>query len=104
MILSATVSSAVKFTNCLIAGTLFPCCLHNVVAYSVAEWLVCWTQVLKGLGSDCSCNAVGNSLRRTVYTHCASVYQAAKLVTALLRVARVTAVLVESNGSLLLGL
>ena len=58
MILSATVSSAVKFTNCFIAGTLFPCCLHNVMAYSVAEWLVCWTQVLKGLGSDCSCNAV----------------------------------------------
>ena len=32
---------------------------------------------------------------------CACVYLAAKLVTALLRVARVTADLVESNGSLL---
>jgi len=29
----------------------------------------------------------GNSLRQTVYTHCASVHQAAKLVAALLRVA-----------------
>ena len=46
----------------------------------------------------------GNSLRQTVNTHCASVHQAAKLVAALLRVARVTAGLVESNGSLLPGL
>jgi len=33
----------------------------------------------------------GNSLRQTVHTHCASVRQAAKLVAALLRVARVMA-------------
>jgi len=46
----------------------------------------------------------GNSLRQTVYTHCASVHQAAKLVAALLRVAGVTAGLVESNGSLPAGL
>ena len=46
----------------------------------------------------------GNSLRQTVHTHCAFVHQAAKLVAALLRVARVTAGLAESNGSLLLGL
>jgi len=43
---------------------------------------------------------LGNSLRQTVYTHRASVHQAAKLVAALLRVARVTAGLEESNGSL----
>ena len=43
----------------------------------------------------------GNSLRQTVHTHRASVDQAAKLIAALLRVARVTAGLVESNGSLL---
>jgi len=42
--------------------------------------------------------------RQTVHTHCASVHQAAKLVAALLRVAGVTAGLVESNGSLPLGL
>ena len=42
----------------------------------------------------------GNSLRQTVHTHCASVHQAAKLVAALLRVARVTVGLAESNGSL----
>ena len=46
----------------------------------------------------------GNSLRQTVHIHCASVHQAAKLVAALLRVARVTAGLAESNGSLLPGL
>jgi len=42
----------------------------------------------------------GNSLRQTVHTRRASVHQAAKLVTALLRVAGVTAGLAESNGSL----
>jgi len=41
----------------------------------------------------------GNSLRQTAHTHCASVHQAAKLVAALLRVARVTEGLAESNGS-----
>ena len=46
----------------------------------------------------------GNSLRQTVHTHRASVYQAAKLVAALLRVAEVTVGLVESNGSLPPGL
>ena len=66
---------------------------------SVAEWLACWTQAQKGLS--------GNSLRQTVHTHRASVHQAAKLVAALLRVARVTAGLAEtseSNGSLPPGL
>jgi len=46
----------------------------------------------------------GNSLRQTVHTHCASVHQAAKLVTAFLRVAEVTAGLAESKGSLPPGL
>ena len=45
-----------------------------------------------------------NSLRQTVHTHRASVHQAAKLIAALLRVARVTAGLAESNGSLPPGL
>jgi len=45
-----------------------------------------------------------NSLGQTVHTHCASVHQAAKLAAALLRVARITAGLMESNGSLPLGL
>ena len=46
----------------------------------------------------------GNSFRQTVHTHRASVYQAAKLVAALLMVARVTVDLAESNGSLPPGL
>jgi len=46
----------------------------------------------------------GNSLRQTVHAHCAPVHQAAKLAAALLRVARVTAGLAESNGSLPAGL
>jgi len=46
----------------------------------------------------------GNSLRQTVHAHRASVHQAVKLVAALLRVARVTAGLEESNGSIPPGL
>ena len=46
----------------------------------------------------------GNSLRQTVHTHRASVHQTAKMVACLLRVARVTAGLAESNGSLPPGL
>ena len=46
----------------------------------------------------------GNSLRQTVHNHRASVHQAAKLVAALLSVARVTAGLAKSNGSLPPGL
>jgi len=45
-----------------------------------------------------------NSLRQTVYTYCTSVHQAEKLVAALLRIARVTAGLAQSNGSLPPGL
>jgi len=37
-------------------------------------------------------------LRQTVHTHRASVHQAAKLIAALFRVARVTAGMAESNG------
>ena len=44
------------------------------------------------------------SQSHTVHTHRASVHQAAKLVAAILRVARVTAGLAESNGSLPPGL
>jgi len=70
---------------------------------SVAEWLACWTQVQKAWVQIASRDS-GNSLRQTVYTHCASVHHAAELVAALLRVACLTAGMVESNGSLLLGL
>jgi len=68
---------------------------------SVAEWLACWTQAQKGLGSNRSRDAVGNRLR---HTRRATVHQAAKSVAALLRVARVTAGLAEINGSLPPGL
>jgi len=44
------------------------------------------------------------TLRQTVHTHRSSVHQAAKLVAVLLRVARVTAGLAKSNGSLPPGL
>ena len=71
---------------------------------SVAEWLACWTQAQKGLGSNAVATLSGNSLRQTVHTHRVSVHQAAKLVTVLLRVARITAGLAESNGSLQPGL
>ena len=72
---------------------------------SVAEWLACWIQAEKGLWDQTAAVMLsGNSLMQTVYTHCASVQQAAKLVADLLRVARVTAGLAESNGSLPPGL
>jgi len=69
----------------------------------VAKWLACWTQVQKGLGlnqSECCRVTVLGKL----FTHCASIHQAAKLVEALLRVAGVTAGLAESKDSLLPGL
>jgi len=65
---------------------------------SVAEWLACWTQTQKGLGSNY------NSLTQTVHTHRTCVHQAAKPVATLLRVVWVTAGLAESNGSLPPGL
>jgi len=71
---------------------------------SVVEWLACWTQAQKGLGSIGAATLSRNSRRQTVHTHRASVHQAAKLVAALLRVARVTAGMADSNGSLPPGL
>ena len=71
---------------------------------SVAEWLACWTQAQKARVQIAAATLSGNSLRQTVHTHRASVHQAAKLVAALVRVARVTAGLAESNGSLPPGL
>jgi len=57
------------------------------------------------VGLGFAATLLGNSLRQTVHTHCASVHQlAAKLVAALLRVAGVTTGLAESNGSLPPGL
>ena len=75
-----------------------------LTAGSVAEWLVCWTQVQKARVQIAAATLSGNSLRQTVHTHRASVHQAAKLVAALLRVAGVTAGLAESNGSLPAGI
>ena len=64
-----------------------------------------WTHAQKGLGSKTAgATLSSNSLRQTVYTHCTSVHQAAKLVAALLEIASVTAGLAESNGSLPPGL
>ena len=57
----------------------------------VAEWLACWTQAQKDHNRDLFKSVAtlsGNSLRQTVHTRRASVHQAAKLVAALLRVAR----------------
>ena len=71
---------------------------------SIAEWLACWTQAQKAWVQITAATLLGNSLRQTVHTRCASFHQAAKLIAVLLRVARVTAGLAESNGSLLPGL
>jgi len=61
---------------------------------------VCWTQAQVQV-QIAAVMLSGNSLRQTVHTHRASVHQAAKMAAALLRAARVTAGLEESNGSLL---
>jgi len=73
---------------------------------SVAEWLVCWTQAQQAWVQIAATTLSGNSLRQTAHSHRASVHQAAKLVAALLRAARVslTVGLAESNGSLPSGL
>jgi len=73
---------------------------------SVAEWLACWSG-LRRRRAWVQIGAVtlsGYSLRQTVHTNRASVHQAAKLVAALLSVARISAGLEESNGSLPPGL
>ena len=54
---------------------------------SVAEWLACWTQAQKARVQIAVATVSDNSFRQTVHTHCASVYQAAKLAAALLMVA-----------------
>ena len=72
---------------------------------SVAEWLACWTPALcRALVPIAAATLSGNRLRQTVHTRRVSVHHTAKLIATLLRVARVTAGLAESNGSLPLGL
>jgi len=67
--------------------TIFSFCFTSPVfkSYSRGGSLAEWTQVQKGPGSNRIRDAVGNSLRQTVHTHCASVHQTAKLAAALLR-------------------
>ena len=80
-------------------------CTHcNATGGSVAEWLACWTQAQKARVQIAVAMLSSNSLKQSVHTHCASVHQAAKLVAAVLRVARVTEGQAESNGSLPPGL
>ena len=65
---------------------------------SVAEWLVCaGLRRRRARVKIAAAKLSGNSLRQTVHTHRASVHQAAKLAATLLRVARITAGLAESN-------
>ena len=79
--------------------------VHAMTRYCLYGGSVaCWTQAQKARVQMAVATLSGNSLRQTVHTRRASVHQAAKLVAALLRVAGVTAGLVESNGSLPPGL
>jgi len=69
----------------------------------LSEWLgsrVVSVLDSSAVGPIAAATLSGSSIRQTVHTHRASVHQAAKLVAALLRVAEVTAGLVESNHSL----
>jgi len=89
--------SCTRQFNCTTAAGLY-----------VIGWLGSWVvSVLDSEGPGFKSHprrCQGNSLRQTVHTHCASVYQAAKFLAALLRVVGVIAVLAENNGSLLPGL
>jgi len=76
--------------------------INTKLGGSVAEWLACRLRHRKAWVQITAATLSGNSLRQTVHTHRASA--AAKLVAALLRIARVTAGLAESNGSLPPGL
>jgi len=83
--------------------------MYNVLLYNVyVGWLGSWVVSVLDWGAEgpgfAATTLSGNSLRQTVHTHCASVHQAAKLVAALLRLARVTVGLAESNGGLPPGL
>jgi len=62
------------------------------------------TQALKAWVQIAVATLSGNCLRQTIHTHRASIYQAVKLLAALLRIAGVTAGLAESNDSLPPGL
>ena len=78
--------------------------IRNEVGYSPRSIVQAWFGGLRRIGARVQIAVAtlsGNSLRQTVHTHCASVHQAAKLVAAVLRVARVTAGLAESNASAL---
>ena len=66
--------------------------------FLVIGWL--GSRLVSVLDSGAVATLSGNSLRQTVHTHRAVIHQAAKLVAALLRAAKVTADLAESNGSL----
>jgi len=68
---------------------------------SICSYALGWhrSRVVSVLDSEAAATLSGNRLRQTVHTHCASVHQAAKLVATLLRVAKVTAGLAESNSS-----
>ena len=89
--------------NLLWKFQIFAFCQSNLSCNTV-EWLACWLRHRRAWVQIAAATLSGNSLRQTVHTHCASVHQAAKLVAALLRVARVTAGVAESNGSLPPGL
>ena len=82
----------------------FPVLHFQVVHFqsprSIAEWLACWTQAQKVRVQIAVATLTGNSLRQTVHTHRVSGHQAAKLVAALLGVARVTAGLAKSSVNL----
>ena len=68
------------------------------------DWIAPMTVKRVVAGQIAAATLSDNSIRQTVHTHRASLHQAATLVAALLMVARVTAGLAESNGSLPPGL
>jgi len=79
-------------------------CVVNKTRRRSRLWIAPMTVKRVVAGQIAAATLSDNSLRQTVHTHRASLHQAATLVAALLMVARVTAGLAESNGSLPPGL
>jgi len=79
---------------------------HVALGGSVAEWLACWTQAQKGLGSNCSRRRCRVTVLGKLFTPIVPLFAKQRncMVAALLMVARVTAGLAESSGSLPSGL
>ena len=98
ILLTLTVASLTRFSAFLLAG-LSSVLVAFQLGGSVAEWLA-GLRRRRNRVRIAAATLSDDSLRQTVHIHRSSVHRAAKLTATLLRVARVTEGMAESNGSL----